>query len=181
MKLMPVKTAQWLSITCLSAVAAFAAVQQAPNLPDGEGKDLINAACITCHGNEVYANKQLNKEEWLAVATRMQAYGASVDAKQSETIAAYLAQHFGPKADATKPAETKPGSEANPAANDAETKKMVESSCGGCHGFDLITNRTGTKAEWQEIVDRMIGRGASLADKDIPAVVDYLARTYAPK
>jgi cytochrome c5 len=174
MNLMPVKTAQWLFIVSLTAVAALAAVQQAPNLPDGEGKNLINAACLSCHGNEVYANKQLNKDEWLGIATRMQAYGASVDAKQSETIAAYLAQHFGPKTDA------KPGA-TPPAANDAETKKMVESSCGGCHGFDLITNRTGTKAEWQEIVDRMIGRGATLAEKDIPVVVDYLARTYAPK
>jgi hypothetical protein len=42
-------------------------------------------------------------------------------------------------------------------------------------------NRTGNQAEWQEVVDRMNGRGAGVADKDVPALVAYLAKTYPRK
>jgi cytochrome c5 len=171
MKLMPLKTAQWLSITILMAAVAYAAGQQ---FPDGEGKNILNTSCVSCHGLEVYAGRQATKDEWKGVISRMAGYGASLDAKQSEVLADYLTAHFG------KPDGSKPEAPAT-AANDDAIKKVMEASCGGCHGLDLVTGRVGTQAEWQEVVDRMIGRGAALEAKDITPLVQYLAKTYAPK
>ena len=55
------------------------------------------------------------------------------------------------------------------------------SSLRNCHDLDLVSNRTGTQAEWQEVVERMNGRGAGVADKDIPVLVQYLVKTYPTK
>jgi cytochrome c5 len=173
MKLMPVKSAQWLSITALMAAVAFAAGQEV-QLPEGEGKTILNTACISCHGLEVYAGKQASRDDWKGIISRMQTYGATIDAKQTEALADYLVANFG-KGDAAKP-----GAPATH-ANDEAMKKLVDTACGGCHGLDLITGRTGTQAEWQEVVDRMIGRGAVVAEKEVAPMVQYLTKTYAPK
>jgi hypothetical protein len=45
----------------------------------------------------------------------------------------------------------------------------------------LVTNRTGSEAEWQEVVDRMNARGAGVVEKDVPVLVAYLAKTYPNK
>jgi cytochrome c5 len=168
MKLMPVRTAQWLSITVLTAAVAYGAAQQPPQLPDGEGKNLYNSLCSSCHGAEVIMSKS-GKDDWKNTIARMVSYGASIDPKQTEILADYLTMHFGPK-DAAKE-----GAKEDPA------KKILDTACGGCHGLDLVTGRTGTKAEWQEVVDRMIGRGASVGEKDIAPLVEYLTKTYPPK
>jgi len=61
-------------------------------------------------------------------------------------------------------------------------KKLLDTSCGGCHGLDLISDRQATQDEWKEIVERMIGgRGASIPEKDITPLVQYLAKAYGPK
>jgi cytochrome c5 len=145
-------------------VAAFAA-GQAPQLPDGEGKTLLNAQCAGCHGLDVLAGKQSSKEEWKGTVDRMVSYGASLNDKQQATLIDYLAANLGPKT----------------ASNDDAMKKLTEAACGSCHGLDLITGRTGTKMEWQEVVERMVSRGASVADKDVTPMVEYLAKTYPNK
>lgn len=160
MKLMPVKAAQWLLMTVLMAVVAYAAGQNA-QLPEGEGKTILNSSCSGCHALDVVQTKQATKDEWKAVVMRMQGYGTAIDEKQSATLVDYLAANFGPK--------------------DDSGKKVLEAACGSCHGLDLVTGRTGTKAEWQDIVDRMIGRGATIAESDIAPLVDYLTKTYGPK
>ncbi|PYV30193.1 MAG: hypothetical protein DMG09_28095 [Acidobacteria bacterium] len=60
-------------------------------------------------------------------------------------------------------------------------KKLLDTSCGGGHGLDLISARQATQDEWKEIVERMIARGASIPEKDITPLVQYLAKAYGPK
>ena len=180
MRFTPLKTAQWLSITALTAAVAFAATQDV-KLPDGEGKTILNTSCVSCHGLEVYAGKQATKDDWKGIISRMQGYGTSIDAKQSEILADYLTANFGKPDANAKPGEpAAPGAPA-PATDDAATKKLLDTACGGCHGLDLVEGRTGTQAEWQDVVDRMIGRGAVVAEKEVAPLVQYLTKTYGPK
>ena len=61
--------------------------------------------------------------------------------------------------------------------------EVVQGNCGACHSADYIhTQPTGPKFKkdfWQAEVTKMIKvYGAPIDEKDIPAIVDYLATTY---
>ena len=151
---------KWLLVTLLTAAAAFAAGQN-PQLPDGDGKAIVTGNCSGCHGVDLITGKTGSKEDWQGIVDRMRGYGASLDDKQTTTLVDYLVKNFGPK------------------AADAG-KKTLEDFCASCHDLDLVSGRTGTKAEWQDIVDRMNGRGAGVPEKDVAPLVEYLTKTYAP-
>jgi cytochrome c5 len=59
----------------------------------------------------------------------------------------------------------------------ADGRKLVETSCAGCHDLATATKPKLTKAGWQELVGRMIGLGAKVDDAQIPTLVDYLTKT----
>ncbi len=137
---------------------------------DAAGKALMNALCASCHGVDLITVKQASRNEWKDVIDRMKGYGATLDEKQNTTLLDYLEKNHGPKQAAT----------ATTASADAG-KTILDQSCANCHDLDLVSNRTGTQAEWQEVVDRMNGRGANVAEKDVPALVQYLTKMYPPK
>jgi cytochrome c5 len=142
---------------------------------DAAGKALVNGLCSSCHGADLITAKQSTRGEWESIVDRMKGYGANLDDKQLKTLLDYLAKAYGPKQQAA-------ATTAAPAAASADAgKAILENSCGNCHDLDLVSNRTGTQAEWQDIVDRMNGRGAGIAEKDLPVLVQYLTKTYPPK
>jgi cytochrome c5 len=58
-------------------------------------------------------------------------------------------------------------------------KDIVLNSCTACHGIDLILSQRRTPDEWGQVVDRMVGNGASLSDDQYKAVVTYLSTSLA--
>jgi cytochrome c5 len=163
---------RWLLVAFFATAVTLAAhtAATAQDDPDAAGKAIVNGACTTCHAADLITSKQASRTEWKDVVDRMKTYGSSLDDKQTNTLLDYLAKNHGPKqAAGATPAGADPG------------KMILETSCSGCHDLDLVSNRTGTQAEWQEVVDRMNGRGANVADKDIPVLVQYLTKTFPPK
>jgi len=71
---------KWLLLTILTSVAAFAAAQQALTVPDGEGKTILNAACVNCLGLDVLQGREATKDEWTSILDRMKSYGTTMDA-----------------------------------------------------------------------------------------------------
>ena len=53
---------------------------------------------------------------------------------------------------------------------------MLQESCTQCHNLERITSKQKTREEWTQTVDRMIQKGAQVADKE--AMLDYLAENY---
>lgn len=174
MKWMFGRTAMWLFATVAAATVAFAAAQ----LPDGDGKKILETSCTSCHGIDGVTSMKLGKEGWEGLVSSMVSLGAQVDQKDVPVLIDYLVKNFGP-ADAN-PAGANPAA-GQSAASEAETKKVLESACTSCHDLDLVSEQHLTKEEWQGVVASMIAKGASLTDKDTPALVDYLAKTYGPK
>jgi virginiamycin B lyase len=95
---------------CLPVAAAiifacvFAAGQEPKpsgeeELPAGEGKVILQAACTSCHDlKEVTKFKgYYGLDEWRDIVKTMVEYGARLDDAQSKTLAEYLAKHLGPK------------------------------------------------------------------------------------
>jgi cytochrome c5 len=59
-------------------------------------------------------------------------------------------------------------------------KDIVLNSCTACHGADVIVAQRRTPDEWGQVVDRMVGNGASLSDEQYKTVVTYLQKNLAP-
>lgn len=57
---------------------------------------------------------------------------------------------------------------------------LVETACAACHAPDIVAQQARTKAEWSEVVDQMVGRGAAVSEADYPIVVEYLAKNFGP-
>jgi competence ComEA-like helix-hairpin-helix protein len=66
-------------------------------------------------------------------------------------------------------------------AQDAETKKMVESTCTRCHTMVSTYRMRNTRERWAEIVDDMVSRGAEATDDEIERIIDFLTAHYGTK
>jgi cytochrome c5 len=64
-------------------------------LPNGNGKDLIETRCTTCHDLERVAAVKRKKRDWPAIVTNMVGRGAVASPDEIQTIAAYLVANFG--------------------------------------------------------------------------------------
>ncbi len=66
-------------------------------LPEGEGRVLLLAACTRCHdlkGLPAYRG-YWDDTRWRSMVETMVKNGAPLDAQQTGVLAAYLARHFG--------------------------------------------------------------------------------------
>jgi len=164
------KTAIWMMLTVAVATMAYATAQE-PQLPEGDGKKILQADCTACHGLEDVVNSHMDKKGWEDLVQSMIGNGAAVDEKDFPVLVSYLVKNYGPAAEG--------GQQAAPAAAaSGDGKSILENSCTSCHDLDLVQDQRLSKGEWQDLVKSMIGKGASVEDKDMPVLVDYLAKTY---
>lgn len=162
----------WIWATFAVATMAYAAVQ---DLPEGDGKKVLQTACTACHGLDGVVRLHMDKPGWEGLVSSMISNGAQVDNKDYPVLIDYLTKNFGPE---------KPAGQAAPAAAAANSdagKKLLEDVCTACHDLDLVGDQHLTKDEWNQVVQSMVAKGANLMDKDTPVLVDYLAKTYPPK
>ena len=86
---------------CLIAIAAsfavaLAAGDDARDLPDGPGKELVAKVCIDCHSAATFRKMRLDENLWWDKVGDMVDRGAKADEKQQAEIVAYLVDRFGP-------------------------------------------------------------------------------------
>ncbi len=62
----------------------------AVNLPDGAGKDIVQASCTKCHALNLIANAGYTRSEWMSVFNTM----VDLPKAQADTLADYLAKNF---------------------------------------------------------------------------------------
>ena len=60
----------------------------------------------------------------------------------------------------------------------ADGKTLMETRCTACHTLAQVVSRTGTAAQWQQVVDQMIQRGAVLNPAEETVLVQYLAANF---
>lgn len=83
-----------------SAPAAATPVASASDeLPDGAGKQILNRACVTCHGlREVTKFRGFyTRAQWRDIVMTMVDYGAAVNDKDAEILTSYLTDALGKK------------------------------------------------------------------------------------
>lgn len=64
---------------------------------------------------------------------------------------------------------------------EAPAKAVILRACTSCHQPTVIVAKPHTADEWDEIVGKMIGRGAELTDAEQDQVIGYLAKNFGPK
>lgn len=69
----------------------------AVDLPDGDGKALVQTACLVCHdlGGIAAFKGYWNREQWAAMVATMIEHGAVLDPAEAEIVIDYLTAHFG--------------------------------------------------------------------------------------
>jgi cytochrome c5 len=64
-------------------------------LPDGDGRKIIEASCSGCHDAQKATGLKLSKAGWQDVISRMMGMGATLDDSQVATLVDYLSKNFG--------------------------------------------------------------------------------------
>ena len=164
------RTAIWLILTVALAALSTAAPQE---LPEGEGKKLIDERCGSCHSLKPVVSLKQSQGEWKKLIARMVGYGAQLDRKEIDVATEYLTKYFGPQSSA---AAAKPDSPEEKIA-----RRYIEGICSSCHDAGLIRSTEATKQEWFDIVTRMNGLDAGVSQRDVDLLVDYLASKYGRK
>jgi cytochrome c5 len=102
---MSLRAPAWLFVACLVALAGSVSARpqsqisrddKKVELPEGEGKKILETACTTCHGlEEVTKFKGYNtKDEWRDVVVTMVMYGAELKPPEIEILVDYLGKNF---------------------------------------------------------------------------------------
>lgn len=80
-----------------SAPHAEGAPAVGADLPDGDGKALVQTACLVCHdlGGIAAFKGYWNREQWAAMVATMIEHGAQLDPAEAEIVIDYLTAHFG--------------------------------------------------------------------------------------
>ena len=63
---------------------------------------------------------------------------------------------------------------------DGAGKDVVVKVCTVCHDTARIVSKKWSKAEWNDLVDKMAARGAMASDEEFDAIVTYLAKNFGP-
>src|SRR5580658_969949 len=157
---------------CLVLTVALATLSMAApqELPEAEGKKLLEERCGSCHSLKPVVSLKQSQGAWKELVARMVGYGAQLDDKEVNALTEYLTKHFGPDSSA---AVAKPDSPEEKIA-----KRYIEGICSSCHDAGLIRSTAATKQEWLDIVTRMNGLDAGVSQRDVDLLVDYLASKY---
>jgi cytochrome c5 len=164
------RTGIWPVLTVALVTLPMAVPQE---LPEGEGKKLLEERCASCHSLKPVVSLKQSQDAWKKLVVKMVGYGAQLDDKEVDVATRYLTKYFGPESSA---AAAKPDS-----PEEKTAKRYIEGICSSCHDAGLIRSTRATRQEWFDIVTRMNGLDAGVSERDVDLLVDYLASKYGPK
>jgi len=82
-------------LTPLAFAVVFSIPAAAQGLPDGEGKEVYENVCGSCHGADIVIGSQGTKARWEETVDAMKNRGASGSDEDFKTVTNYLAKYFG--------------------------------------------------------------------------------------
>ena len=156
-------------ITLLCVVSASA--QNAANaLPPGEGSQIVATACTQCHPLTVIQAMRDGPIGWKRHVYHMVLRGAQLNAREADTVLAYLDANFGPgqRMPPAKPI----------ALPDGPGKELVETRCTLCHDLERVTAAKRSRHEWESVVANMLERFGLQAPDEARAISAYLSAQF---
>jgi len=77
-------------------------------LPEGNGREIAERACLSCHSTDILRQQRLTEKQWTASVTKMVGWGAALSDTERAVLVPYLALHFGPDNEGFAPVVTRP-------------------------------------------------------------------------
>jgi len=108
--------------------AAAAQPPKSAELPDGEGKAIATEFCQDCHKLSNLTASRKTPDDWHDTVQTMMDRGARIPQDKVDTLVAYLAKNFGPKAGS--PSSGNGSSEGTPAPSSPSHPRRGWSRCG---------------------------------------------------
>jgi virginiamycin B lyase len=87
-----------IAMSAAAAMAAVVAPALAQNLPNGNGREVVEMVCSGCHDLSPITDGGFSRGDWETVVKSMIDMGANIKPEQVSVIANYLAANFPPKA-----------------------------------------------------------------------------------
>jgi virginiamycin B lyase len=83
-----------LAMSGAAAIAAMVAPALAQNLPNGNGKEVVERICSGCHDLSPITDAGFSRQDWETVVKSMIDMGATISPEQAAVITNYLAANF---------------------------------------------------------------------------------------
>ena len=81
--------------------------KQLTPLPDGPGKAIAEAACLSCHASDILRQQRLTRQQWTGTLTKMVNWGTAIPDGQKDALLEYLVTNFGPDNTSFQPVVTR--------------------------------------------------------------------------
>lgn len=155
------------------SLVAGAAFAQQPQLPPGEGRDIVATACTQCHTFQFPTTLREGPAGWRFHVQDMVIRGAQLNAAEVEILVDYLANNFAP------------GMNLPPAIPvnlpEGAGKQLVEQSCIACHDLQKVGNERLGRKDWDRVMAHMIELGAPLSPETSKIILGYLQEKFPGK
>ena len=98
-KLTLVASGAVLMAACASAPRRPAAAVPGGELPQGQGRTILQTSCTVCHdlGEVTKFRGYYNRQQWQDIVATMTGYGANIKKEDTDVLVDYLTQYLGPK------------------------------------------------------------------------------------
>ena len=128
----------------------------AQTLPDGPGKDLVEAICTSCHDLNRVVAKQLTKADWQAKVLEMLQEEPDVTQPERDRIVEYLAKSFPRHVNVNSAAAAEIENVLELSTKDADAIVRYREEKGTFHGIDDLKKVPGVDAAKIEAVQNRL-------------------------
>jgi cytochrome c5 len=157
-----------------------------PELPPGEGRELVQAVCSGCHDTRALLMKRDGEQGWRTNVERMVVQkGAQIFPGEMETMIRYLVTNLGPGTGVMESGPLPPGALGGGVKTgkdvklpDAPGREVVQVRCTVCHDLGRVVTTRRTVQDWDSIVHNMMERGPKPAPGQLETVVSYLSSQF---
>jgi len=59
-----------------------------------------------------------------------------------------------------------------------EARALAQRACTGCHSLDVLTSASMKEAQWREVIQNMVARGAQVKESDVNGLAGYFAKSF---
>ncbi len=146
-------------------------------LPGGPVRQVILRSCTTCHGIDDYAYNALDRAGWRELVGAMEEKGAVIPDGDLTVLLDWLVAEFGPDSTPFPREYVVVPVDDEVFADAATASGYLAATCTICHSLDRIETARFDESRWRATVTDMRSKGAPVAEENLDALVDYLART----
>lgn len=179
----------WLAGVLVCVPGVVLAQGRGAELPPGEGRDLVQKVCTSCHSLVPVQMKRDGENGWRHTVGRMVLQRqAQLLPDEFESVVRYLSTRLGPGVGQMQTGVLPPGAFGGGATTAKEVrlpegpgKPLVEARCTPCHDLGRVVSIPRKKEEWESVTRNMIGRGPQTSPAQVQAIIDYLTIHFLEK